>query len=107
MYGTPATFYSVPMARMPDFGDSKYVDGWADVVVTLSLQYSTQWDSLARVGAQFDADGDGVEEAVYYNGYRAGTDLVGPSDDAAGDGSGHRCFAHHLGLEHIDRKSVV
>jgi kynurenine formamidase len=53
------------------------------------------------VGAEFDADGDGVEEAVYYNGYRAGTDLVGPSDDAAGDGSGHRSFARHLGLEHM------
>ena len=74
---------------------------WADDVVTLALQYSTQWDSLAHVGAEFDADGDGVEEAVYYNGYRAGTDLVGPSDDARGDGSGHRSFAHHLGLEHM------
>ena len=52
---------------------------WADDVVTLSLQYSTQWDSLAHVGAEFDADGDGVEEAVYYNGYRAGIDLVGPA----------------------------
>ena len=31
--------------------------------VTLSLQYSTQWDSLAHAGAEFDADGDGVEEA--------------------------------------------
>src|SRR3546814_15043839 len=62
--------------------------------------------SLAHVGAQFDADGDGVEEAVYYNGYRAGTDLVGPSDDAAGDGSGHRCFAHHLGLEHMATHGV-
>ncbi len=48
-------------------------------MVTLSLQYSTQWDSLAHVGAEFDADGDGVEEAVYYNGYRAGVDLVGPT----------------------------
>ena len=74
---------------------------WADDVVTLSLQYSTQWDSLAHVGAEFDADGDGVEEAVYYNGYRAGIDLVGPQADAAGDGGSHRCFAHHLGLEHM------
>ena len=101
MDGNPATFYNVHMSEMPDFGDPKYVDVWADDVVTLSLQYSTQWDSLAHVGAEFDADGDGVEEAVYYNGYRAGTDLVGPSDDAAGDGLGHRCFAKHLGLEHM------
>jgi hypothetical protein len=101
MEGNPDVFYNVHMSEMPDFGDPKYVDVWADDVVTLSLQYSTQWDSLAHVGAEFDADGDGVEEAVYYNGYRAGVDLVGPSDDAAGDGLGHRCFAKHLGLEHM------
>ena len=101
MDGNPATFYNVRMSEMPDFGDPKYVDVWADDVVTLSLQYSTQWDSLAHVGAEFDADGDGVEEAVYYNGYRAGVDLVGPSSDAAGDGAGHRAFARHLGLEHM------
>src|SRR6476659_7949693 len=101
MDGTPDVFYNVHMSEMPDFGDPKYVDVWADDVVTLSLQYSTQWDSLAHVGAEFDADGDGVEEAVYYNGYRAGTDLVGPHDDAAGDGTGQRAFAKHLGLEHM------
>ncbi len=101
MKGVPATFYNVHMSEMEDWGDPRFVDVWADDVVTLSLQYSTQWDSLAHVGAEFDADGDGVDEAVYYNGYRAGVDLVGPSDDARGDGSGHRSFAHHLGLEHM------
>jgi kynurenine formamidase len=101
MEGNPDVFYNVHMSEMPDFGDPRLVDIWADDVVTLALQYSTQWDSLAHVGAEFDADGDGVEEAVYYNGYRAGTDLVGPADDAAGDGLGHRCFARHLGLEHM------
>jgi kynurenine formamidase len=69
--------------------------------VTLWLQYSTQWDSLAHAGAEFDADGDGVEEAVFYNGYRSGVDLVGPQPDARGDGSSHLSFAHHLGLEHM------
>jgi kynurenine formamidase len=101
MDGRPSAFYNVHMSTMPDFGDPKYVDVWADDTVTLSLQYSTQWDSLAHVGAEFDADGDGTDEAVYYNGYRAGTDLVGPTSDARGDGSGHACFAHHLGLEHM------
>jgi kynurenine formamidase len=101
MEGNPASFYNVRMSEMKDFGDPKYVDVWADDVVTLALQYSTQWDSLAHVGAVFDADGDGVEESVYYNGYRAGSDLVGPEDDAGGDGGPHRCFARHLGLEHM------
>jgi kynurenine formamidase len=101
MEGSAATFYNVHMSEMKDFGDPKYVDVWADDVVTLALQYSTQWDSLAHVGAEFDADGDGVEEGVYYNGFRAGADLVGPAPDARGDGSNHRCFAHHLGMEHM------
>ena len=106
MDGNPDTFYNVPMSTMDKFGDPKYVDVWADDVVTLSLQYSTQWDSLAHVGAEFDADGDGVDEAVYYNGYRAGEDLVGPKEDAAGDGGSHRCFARHLGLEHMAAAGV-
>jgi kynurenine formamidase len=101
MDGTPATFFNVHMSAMPGYGDPKYVDVWADDMVTLSLQYSTQWDSLAHVGAEFDADGDGIEEAVFYNGYRSGVDLVGPEDDARGDGGRSRSFAHHLGLEHM------
>ncbi len=102
MDGSPGTFYNVHMSEMPDFGDPKYVDVWADDVVTLSLQYSTQWDSLAHVGAEFDADGDGVEEAVYYNGYRAGVDLVGPAARRPGRRRrGTLRFAHHLGLEHM------
>jgi kynurenine formamidase len=106
MNGNPGVFYNVRMSEMADWGDPKYVDVWADDVVTLSLQYSTQWDSLAHVGAEFDADGDGVEEAVYYNGYRAGVDLVGPKDDAADDGGRHRAFARHLGLEHMAYQGV-
>ena len=101
MDGRPDRFYNVHMSEMEAWGDPRYVDVWADDVVTLSLQYSTQWDSLAHVGAEFDVDGDGVEEPVYYNGYRAGVDLVGPVPDARGDGGGHICFAHHLGLEHM------
>ena len=101
MGGVEAAFYNIHMSEMEEWGDPRYVDVWADDVVTLSLQYSTQWDSLAHVGAEFDADGDGAPEAVYYNGYRAGVDLVGPDPDARRDGSGYRCFAHHLGLEHM------
>jgi kynurenine formamidase len=100
MMGNPGTFYNVHMSDMKE-GGPRFIDVWADDVVTLWLQYSTQWDSLAHVGAEFDADGDGVEEAVYYNGYRAGVDLVGPQEDAAGDGGKHLSFAHHLGLEHM------
>ena len=99
--GNPEVFYNVHQKDIPKYGSPRHVDVWADDHVTLWLQYSTQWDSLAHAGAEFDADGDGVEEAVFYNGYRAGVDLVGPKEDAAGDGGNHRCFAHHLGLEHM------
>ncbi|WP_203733004.1 cyclase family protein, partial [Streptomyces sp. SID12501] len=82
------------------------IDVWSDDVVTLWLQYSTQWDALAHQGAEFDADADGIDEAVYYNGYRADTDLVGPKQDAKGDGSGSLGFARHLGLEHMAKHGV-
>jgi len=49
-----------------------------DDAVLLSTQYSTQWDSLAHVGGEFDADGDGVAEIVYYNGWRGGEHIVTP-----------------------------
>ena len=42
----------------------------SDDVAKIWLQYSTQWDSFAHVGALFDADGDGTPEVVYYNGLR-------------------------------------
>lgn len=62
--------------------------GQTDVVcddqVHLSTQYSTQWDSLAHIGAVFDADGDGVPEVVFYNGYRAGEHVRGPVDYLSG-----------------------
>jgi len=40
-----------------------------DDQVMLTLQYSTQWDSLSHVGQMFDADGDGKPEDVFYNGF--------------------------------------
>jgi kynurenine formamidase len=52
------------------------VDVVCDDLVLLTLQYSTQWDSFAHVGAMFDADGDGKPEPVFYNGFRAGADIV-------------------------------
>ena len=40
------------------------VDVLSDDQVLLSMQYSTQWDSLAHVGALFDADDDTAPEIV-------------------------------------------
>lgn len=54
-------------------------DVFCDDLVVLYLQYSTQWDSLAHVGSLFDADGDGRPERVFYNGFRGGEDIRGPT----------------------------
>src|SRR5262245_54342299 len=51
-----------------------------DDLAILHLQYSTQWDGLAHAGALFDADGDGVREPVFYNGYQGSIAFSGPSD---------------------------
>ena len=62
--------------------DPACTDVVSDDLVVLHLQYSTQWDGLAHIGQMFDADGDGQPEAVYYNGFRAGSDVIGPHDGA-------------------------
>jgi len=48
-----------------------------DDVVTLWTQYSTQWDAFGHIGSHFDADGDGEDEVVYYNGHYPGPDVDG------------------------------
>src|SRR5262249_27153755 len=39
--------------------DPQLTDVVSDDSVLMCTQYSTQWDSLAHVGSEFDADGDG------------------------------------------------
>ena len=85
------------------------VDVLSDDQVLLSMQYSTQWDSLAHVGALFDANGDGEPELVYYNGYRAGIDVVGPMDGdhiGCGCNSGGPSAALKIGIENLAQKGM-
>jgi kynurenine formamidase len=56
--------------------EPELTDVVSDDRVLLTLQYSTQWDSFAHIGSRFDADGDGKREIVFYNGFRAGEDVV-------------------------------
>lgn len=55
-------------------------DVLSDDLVILHTQYSTQWDGLSHVGAVFDVNDDGHPLPVYYNGYRAGIDVLAPDD---------------------------
>jgi kynurenine formamidase len=64
-----------------DFPFSHQREGATGVVnddfVTLWTQYSTQWDAFGHVGSNFDANGDGEAEVLYYNGHYPGPDVDG------------------------------
>lgn len=86
-------------------------DVFNDDLAVIHLQYSTQWDALSHVGSQFDADGDGTPEKVFYNGFRADTDFMGPSDAAdAGVGEAMKpastSTAGRLGIEKMSGHGV-
>src|SRR5690606_29860957 len=76
-----------------------HTDVLCDDSVTLHTQYSTQWDSFAHVGHQFDVEGNGKPVAVYYNGFRAGVDVVGP------EGGSPSC-ARRLGIQTMAEKAI-
>lgn len=94
-----------------DQDDPHLTDVMNDDAVILHTQYSTQWDALCHVGQLFDADGDGVPEPRYYNGFRAGLDLVGPTDSADAGAVGTvparaTSRARALGIENMAMKCV-
>lgn len=73
-----------------------------DDKVTLSLQYSTQWDALCHMGCLYDAEGGGTEEVTYYNGFRANADVRGPVDYLHGSAPLDGPYgAQALGIERI------
>lgn len=84
--------------------DPTATDIVCDDQVILTLQYSTQWDSLAHVGQMFDIDGDGKREDVFYNGFRAGQDIIGPvfyDDNGNQTPCNEAPGARHLGVENM------
>jgi len=89
--------------------DERHTDVICDDQVLITLQYSTQWDSLAHVGAWFDADGDGEPEPVYYNGWRAHEDVLSPGDaglaacGCTGDGVS---YARRLGIQTMAARPI-
>ena len=83
--------------------DPTALDVVCDDQVLLTLQYSTQWDSLAHVGQTFDVDGSGKPADVFYNGFRAGPDIAGPIiyRDGAEVANTVPHGAHRLGVENM------
>ena len=75
----PTTRHGTPYFNYAFSGEaSECCDGGSDDQVTLSTQYSTQWDSFAHIGYHFDLFGTGDPALCYYNGYAAGRDILPP-----------------------------
>lgn len=89
--------------------DPLLTDVVCDDVLLMNTQYSTQWDSLAHMGSRFDADGDGAAEAVFYNGFRAGVDVLAADEDPHALADWARFpgpSAGALGIEHLAEHGV-
>jgi len=94
--------YNYPLAKE----NSRATDIVSDDVVTLATQCSTHWDTFAHVGQSFDADGDGVPEPVYYNGWRAGSDVVAP-DPATGAARTRRLGVDTMARTGLQGRGVI
>ncbi|MEO1292798.1 MAG: cyclase family protein [Pseudomonadota bacterium] len=95
--------YLLPLAEAT--GEAALTDVVCDDRVLLHTQYSTQWDALSHVGARFDADGDGVAEVVFYNGWRGGEHISAPSD--CGSCGGYEGVeAQRLGIETMAETAI-
>lgn len=89
-----------PVYNLPvDPDGHAHTDVVCDDAVTLHTQYSTQWDSFAHVGHLFDVEGNGSPVAVYYNGFRAGVDVVDPEGGAPAG-------ARRLGIQTMAEKAI-
>jgi kynurenine formamidase len=99
------SYINFPLAKV----HHAHTDVISDDRAILSLQYSTQWDSLAHVGALFDADDDGHKEKVYYNGFRAEADIRGPVVYTV-DGQDEKCEGPYgamaLGIDNFAQKPI-
>ncbi|RYF53188.1 MAG: cyclase family protein [Comamonadaceae bacterium] len=89
--------------------DPQLTDVVCDDVLLMNTQYSTQWDSLAHMGSRFDADGDGHAEAVFYNGFRVGREILAGAEDPDAPTEWARFpdpRATALGIEHLAEHGV-
>ena len=79
--------------------DPRLTDVSSDEAVLIYSQYSTQWDGFAHKGSLFDADGDGVAEHVFYNGFH----IVDKNTGAGTQGS---LGATALSIDHMAETCV-
>ena len=65
----------------------------SDDAVLLYNQHSSQWDALGHMGALFDANADGIDERIQYNGHSVLNEHGESRFSSVG--------AYHLGIEHM------
>jgi kynurenine formamidase len=87
--------YNFPFSR----SNPLYNDVVCDEGVEFYTQYSTHWDALGHMGQEFDANGDGINEQVYYNGFEGGKHLIGPDEDGS-------VYAHALSIENASMSGI-
>jgi hypothetical protein len=74
--------------------DPSFTDVINDDAVLIHTQFSTQWDSLAHVGAMFDLEGDGKQVPAFYNGWRGDVEIIEPQETRASED-----WARYEGME--------
>ncbi|OGA21527.1 MAG: cyclase [Betaproteobacteria bacterium RIFCSPLOWO2_02_FULL_67_26] len=87
-------YFNLPFEKV----DPRFTDVGSDEAVMLYTQYATHWDGFPHKGSQFDADGDGVAENVFYNGFH----IV----DRAGRGTQGELGAVALGIQGMAETGV-
>lgn len=111
----PPRRFAAGTAEQPGFNfelrhrNPAFTDIASDDLVLLYTQYSTQWDALSHVGSLFDADGDGIAEPLYYNGWRAGEHICGPSgyEDALEGATAHRLGIEKMAVTAVSGRAVM
>jgi len=84
----------------------RHPDVFCDDAVVLHSQASTHWDALCHVGSMFDADGDGVPEVRYYNGYRGGVEIGADTPAPERASIDPYAGARALGIERIAESAL-
>ncbi|MCB1741366.1 MAG: cyclase family protein [Gammaproteobacteria bacterium] len=76
----------------------------SDEAVTLWSQHSSQWDAFGHMGALFDANGDGVDEPIQYNGHSV---LNEQGEARWGEVGAWNCGIEHMARHGFQARGVL
>jgi kynurenine formamidase len=76
----------------------------SDEAVTIWNQHSSQWDAFGHMGALFDANGDGIDEPIQYNGHSV---LNAKGEARWGDVGAWNCGIEHMARHGLQGRGVL